>query len=67
MKENLTENNNPLIKDSKSKIDSSETTYNDEKFPKSSSRDSEKIKKMVQMGDTHSQPAKLIYRGVIKL
>ena len=28
---------------------------------------SEKIKKMVQMGDTHSQPAKLIYRGVIKL
>ena len=46
MKENLTENNNPLIKDSKSKIDSSETTYNDEKFPKSSSRDSEKIKKI---------------------
>ena len=46
MKENLTENNNPLIKESKSKIDSRETTYNDEKFPKSSTRDSEKIKKI---------------------
>ena len=46
MKENLTENNNHLIKESKSKIDSRETTYNDEKFPKSSTRDSEKIKKI---------------------
>ena len=46
MKENLTENNNPLIKESKSKIDSRETTYNDEKFLKSSTRDSEKIKKI---------------------
>jgi len=46
MKENLTENNNPLIKESKSKIDSRETTYNDEKFPKSNTRDSEKIKKI---------------------
>ena len=46
MKENLTENNNPLIKESKSKIDSHETTYNDEKFPKSTTRDSEKIKKI---------------------
>ena len=45
MKENLTENNNPLIKDSKSKNDSGETTYNDEKFPKSETRE-EKIKKI---------------------
>ena len=45
MKENLTENNNPLIKESKSKNDSGETTYNDEKFPKSATRE-EKIKKI---------------------
>ena len=43
MQENLTENNNPLNK-SKSKYDSGETTYNDEKFPKASSNDSEKLK-----------------------
>ena len=45
MQENLTENN-PLIKDTKSKFDSGETTYNDEKFPKASSRDVEKIRKI---------------------
>ena len=45
MQENLTENNNRLIKETKSKNDSGETTYNDEKFPKSVTRD-EKIKKI---------------------
>ena len=45
MQENLTENNNPLNK-SKSKYDSGETTYNDEKFPKASSNDSEKLKQI---------------------
>ena len=45
MQENLTENNNHLIKETKSKNDSGETTYNDEKFPKSVTRD-EKIKKI---------------------
>ena len=45
MQENLTENN-PLSKQEKSKYDSGETTYNEEKFPKSVSRDEEKIKKI---------------------
>ena len=45
MQENLTENNN-LSKQEKSKYDSGETTYNEEKFPKSVSRDEEKIKKI---------------------
>ena len=40
MKENLTEINNPLIKESK--FESGETTYNEEKFPKSVSKDAEK-------------------------
>ena len=43
MQENLTENYDPLNKDSKSKYDSGETTYNEENFPKSFSKDAEKI------------------------
>ena len=46
MQENLTENNNPLNKESKSKFESGETTYNDEKFPKSVSKDAEKIRQI---------------------
>ena len=45
MQENLTEINNPLIKETKSKDDSGETTYNEENFPKSVTRE-EKIKKI---------------------
>ena len=44
MKENLTEINNPLIKESK--FESGETTYNEEKFPKSVSKDAEKLKQI---------------------
>ena len=45
MQENLTENN-LLNKPEKSKFDSGETTYNDEKFPKTALKDEEKIKKI---------------------
>ena len=35
-----------ILNKSKSKYDSGETTYNDEKFPKASSNDTEKIKQI---------------------
>ena len=43
MQENLTENKNILLKESDPKMDSGETTYHDEKFPKTVKKDSEKI------------------------